>query len=566
MRMGWKGRGTATLTFACLAGVCAAQELPSSLEPLRNGPLTVWMVGTVRAPRTNLQAINDLHHATPLTYQEQTSGSFGQTASTFGQNSGSYGVPSDSPSIATPKEASGQNAPASSGNGTAYHQQTSGSFGQTASSAGTNAGGYGQTSGSFGQTAGSYGTNAGGYGTAASNAGTNASNAGTNASNAGQGAASSNGPSTGNATRPASRALIEFSNAVRESFPQLQLRVVDVYPDELKDRLAAAQGTGNYPDVLVGDVPDGWGVEMLSRMLIDTLQPAAVYEDGLGEARGSPRIAGAVTVVQRAPHRDAARALELWVNEAESGCAGCVLSEAERKQPYVGVAVSAVDGLLHGLPLADLADPDLAAFPVTLGRSMLTTVTNTLVDGGAANVEVLRASRNGRLAAVSLRVVAASDRVYGVAHPLVVLRQAKNGEWKVLHVSLNLPASDEERVRRALMNTSPTSVVEQSAGVVGVSLTVPAEGDTRSPMPELGWDNGGGAGLQVVEWQQAWPANTDGWSDARLYLVGDEGVRLKTQVTAEFAIYQTRYRWRVWSVGAGGQTKISSWRTMNIVP
>jgi len=532
----------------------AAQELPPSLEALRHGPLTVWIVGTVRAPRSNLQAINDLHHATPLTYQEQTAGSFGQNASTYGQNSGSYGVPSDSPSIGTPKEAPGENAPASSGNGTAYHQQTAGSFGQTASSAGTNAGGYGQTSGSFGQTAGSYGTNAGGYGT--------------NASNAGQAASNANAQRASNNTRPASRALTEFGDVLRQWFPSLEVKLVDVYPDELKDRLAAAQGTGNYPDVLVGDLPDTWGADLRNRLLVEVLQPAAAYEDGLGGMRvsTSPRVSAVVTVLQRAPHRDAARALELWVNESGSGCAGCVLSEADRKQPFVGVAVSAVNELLHGLSLGDLADPDLAAFPASLGKLVLTTATNAQVDGGAANVEPLRASRNGRLAAVSLRVVAASDRVYGVAHPLVVMRQATNGEWKVLHVSLNLPASDEERARLALMNTSPPSGAEQNAGVFGVSLSVPIEGDTRSPMPELGWDNGGGAGLQVVEWQRAYPTNTsDGWSDARLYLVGDQGIRVATQVTAEFAIYQTRYRWRVWSVGVEGHMKISPWRTMNIV-
>ena len=545
-------RGVATLMAAVsLAGVCLAQELPQSLEVLRRGPLTVWVVNPARAPITNLQAINELHHATPLTYQEQTAGSFGQTASTFGQTSGSYGVPSDSASISTPKAAPGEDAPAATPNGVGYHQQTSGSFGQTASSTGTNAGSYGQTSGSFGQTASSYGTNAGGYGISASNVGQTASN--------------SNAQSGGTATRPASRSLTEFADVLRRAFPQLQVRLVDVYSDELKDRLAAAQGTGNYPDVLVGALPDTWGTDLRNRFVVEVLQPAVMYEDGLGEGKASSRISAAVTVLQRAPHREAARALALWLNEADSGCAGCVLSEAERKQPYVGVAVSAVNELLHGLGLADLADPDLAAFPASLGRQVLTTSANTLIDGGAANVEAVRASRNGRLAAVSLRVVAASDRVYGVAHPLVVLRQATNGEWKVLHVSLNLPAFDEERARQALMNTSPSSVAEQNAGVVGVSLSVPAEGDTRPPMPELGWDNGGGAGLQVIEWQRAYSPNSDSWSDARLYLVGDQGTRLKTQVTAEFAIYQTRYRWRVWSVGADGQTKISPWRTMNIV-
>jgi hypothetical protein len=537
-----------------LAATCLAQDLPASLEALRHGPLTVWVVSSARAPITNLQAINDLHHATPLTYQEQTAGSFGQTASTFGQNSGSYGVPSDSASISTPKAAQGEDAPAATPNGIGYRQQTSGSFGQTASSAGTNAGSYGQTASSLGQTAGSYGTNAGGYGI--------------NASNVGQTASNSNGQGGSNHRRPASRELLEFADVLKQAFPELQVRLVDVYSDELKDRLAAAQGTGDYPDVLVGELPAGWGTELRNRFVVDRLQPAAVYEDGLGEGRTSPRFSSVVTVLQHAPHRDAARALALWVNEAQSGCAGCTLSETERKQPYVGVALSAVNELLHGLTLGDLADPEIAAFPAALGKLVLTTASNAVVDGGAAQVEPLRASRNGRLAAVSVRVVAASDRVYGVAHTLVVLRQASNGEWKVLHVSLNLPVSDAERVRSALMNTSPSSVAEQNAGVVGVSLSVPAEGDTRPPMPELGWDNGGGAGLQVVEWQRAWPsngANTDSWSDARLYLVGDQGTRLQTQVTAEFAIYQARYRWRVWSVGAGGQMKISPWRTMNIV-
>jgi hypothetical protein len=549
-----RSRCTVALTALSLALgiVSSAQELPSPLEPLRHGPLTVWVVGTARAPRSNLQAINDLHHATPLTYQEQNAGSFGQSASTFGQNSGSYGVPSDSASIATPKEAPGENAPASSGNGTAYHQQNAGSFGQTASSVGTNAGSYGQTAGSFGGPAGSTGTNA--------------SNYGTNASNLGQAGASSSRQGGSTSTRPASRSLIEFVDAMRQWFPQLQLRVIDVYPEELKDRLAAAQGTGDYPDVLLGTLPDTWGAEVRNRFLMEALQPAALYENGLGGARASARISAAVTVLLRAPHRNAARALELWVNEANSGCAGCVLSDADRKEPYVGVAVGAVDELLHGLPITDLADPDLAAFPASLGRSMVTTATHVVVDGSSAQVEAVRASRNGRLAAVSLRVVAASDRVYGVAHPLVVLRQATGGEWKVLHVSLNLAAVDEERVRLALMNTSPTSAAERTAGVMGVVLSVPTEGDTRSPMPELGWDNGGGAGLQVVEWQMADSQHLgDQWSDARLYLVGDQGTRVQTQVTAEFAIYQTRYRWRVWSVGAEGQTKISTWRTMNIV-
>jgi hypothetical protein len=176
-------------------------------------------------------------------------------------------------------------------------------------------------------------------------------------------------------------------------------------------------------------------------------------------------------------------------------------------------------------------------------------------------LQVVKATQNGRLAAVSLRVVAASDKVFGLAHPLVVLRLGSDGQWKVLHVSLNLPAIDEEKARRALMNTAPPADAEIRDGVKGVKLASPGEGETRPPMPRLVWDNGGGAGLQVVEWQRS---AGDGWSDARLFLVGDQAARLQIDVTAEFAIFQARYRWRVWSVGAGGLMKISPWRTLNI--
>lgn len=81
-------------------------------------------------------------------------------------------------------------------------------------------------------------------------------------------------------------------------------------------------------------------------------------------------------------------------------------------------------------------------------------------------------------------------------------------------------------------------------------------------MPELWWDNGGGAGLQVVEWQRS----RGGWLDAHLYLAPDHNPKLQTRVTAQFANSQGRYRWRVWSVGAEGEMKISPWRTLNILP
>jgi hypothetical protein len=536
-------RTTQRAVFAVLlSAVCAAQD--TQLEALSRGPLTVWVIGA-SPPRTNLQAINDLHHATPLTYQETTAGSFGQNASTFGQTSGSYGVPSDSPGIGTPKAATDGNAQTSTPNGLGYRQQTAGTFGQTASTAGSNAGNYGQTSGSFGQTAGSYGTNSGSYGTAASNLGQNAAN------------------ESANPQQPPPRSFLSqnLEARLKTAFPLIQVRFVDVPSSELKDWLTAASNTQNYPDVLVGSLPDNWNPDLKRRFLVDMVQPAALYNDGLYDWTTWPS-EPAVTILAHAPHRDAAGELVVWLDEAMLHCVGCPPPSEAARQPYSRIAVSAVGGLLRSMALAELADPELAAFSPTLGRLMLTTTANTASDSASARVEVLRASANGHIAIVSLRVVASSDAVFGAAHPLLVLRQQADGQWKVLHISLNLPAPETELLRTALMNTSPSSDVERAAGVVGVTLAVPTDNDTRSPTPQLGWDNGGGAGLQVVEWQQA---RLSRWSDAHLYLVPDQAAKLQTQVTAEFATIPTRYRWRVWSIGAEGQTKISPWRTINIV-
>jgi hypothetical protein len=528
------------LLTVLLSTICAAQDM--HLEALRHGQLTLWIL-IAAPPRSNLQAINDLHHATPLTYQETTAGSFGQNAASYGQTSGSYGVSSDSTTISTPAPATDGSTQAATPNGTGYRHQSAGTFGQTASTAGSNAAAYGQTSGSFGQNAGSYGTNSGSYGTTAGNLGQNASN----------------GPANAQRQLPRSRFSQDLETRITTAFPHLQLRLVDVPTSELKDWLTVASNTQNYPDILIGSLPDNWPQDLKRRLLVDMVQSAVLYNDGLTDWKPQPA-EPAITLLARAPHRAAARDLVLWLGEADVRCEGCrPPSDADAHQPYSIAAVSAVSGLLRSLPLADLADPDIAAFPPALGRLMLTTTANTPADPASAQVEVLRASANGRLAMVSLRVVASSDALFGAAHPLVVLRRQTDGQWKVLHLSLNLPAAETERLRQSLMSTTSPDT-EPTAGV---TLASPPDNDTRPPTPELSWDNPGGAGLQVVEYQQAYDGGH--WSDARLYLVPDQAARLKTQVTAEFATTPTPYRWRVWSIGSEGQTKISPWRTMNIV-
>jgi hypothetical protein len=547
-----------TLTLcaaALLPAVCLAQELPPSLEPLRHGPLTIWFIVPPSPLPVPIASNYLIKRPTPTTYQEQTAGTFGQSASTFGQNSGSYGLPSDTSAISTRKAAQGENAPDPGADGIGYREQTSGSFGQTSSSYGSVSSDHGQTAGSFGQTAGSTGINAGNYGQTASSLGS--------------------GRAAGDKAASRSSSVVQNSIAsfLPQPFPDLQVKFLDVAADELQDRLTAAEGTAEYPDMLAGPLPDTWGNDARGQFLLDTIQPAAIYKDGLPESvLDNLATFAQLSILARAPHREAARALALWTSEWPSVCAGCQQDDQVRRQPYVTVALSAMNRLLRGTALGELGDAEMATFPPPLGRLILTTSANTPVQDGAARVDVLKASvdggwRSGRLAAVSVRVVASSDTVFGLAYPLVILRKREDGQWKVLHVSLNLPAAQEEKIRLALMSTRPTSVAETRAGVLGVHLATPQDGDTRPSAPVLSWDNGGGAGLQVVEWQTNMQENgPDAWSDARLYLVRDTGARLKTEVTAGFAIHQARYRWRVWSVGAAGETKISPWRTINVVP
>jgi hypothetical protein len=515
------------LAALLLASTSLAQEIPELLQPLRHGPLTIWVIGPAQ-PKVKLASNYAQTAPGAMDYKEQNSGSFGQSASNYGQSAGSYGLPSDTPTIATRQPAQGQDAPEGSG----YREQTAGSFGQNAASVGTNASNHGQTAGSFGQAAGSFGVGA---------------------TPSGQ-----PGTSAGNPAKPApSRLQQELAAALKAAFPDLYVRFTDVPSDQLQPRLTAALNSGDYPDILVGQLPDTWTSDIRARFVLLTIQPASVYNDGLADSR--PQDA-AVSITTRAPHREPARAMALWASELGSPCNGCLQADSA-KTAYSSVAITAATRLLQGQPIADLADPQIAAFPPILGRSLLLTSANTTADDSAAHLQVVNATRNGHLAAVSLRMVAASDKVFGTAHPLVILRLAADNQWKVLHISLNLPAADEERARQALMSTTPNAVAEAQAGVLGVKLATPTEGDIRPPTPELSWDNAGGAGLQVVEWQTALDS---GWSDARLFLVSDNASRLQTQVTAAFAIHQTRYRWRVWSVGAAGETKLSSWRTFNV--
>jgi hypothetical protein len=566
-RVKLSGVEAAVISRRCMAGLLPAMLLAGAvisqsqnggqverLAALRQGALTVWFVGApMHPPQTNLQAIAALHNATPLTYTEQTTGSFGQNASTYGQNSGSYGIASDSPSISTPHAAPGEDAPSATPNGIGYKEQEAGSFGQEASTYGTASSNSGTSGSGDEQNGNSFSQESSSYGTEASNHGQEASNFGNSTSTIADAANS--------APQPPSDPVAEaFQEKLEQAFPDLQLKFTEVDPNDLKDRLLAARGTADYPDVLIGALSEPWWNGMQSEFGLAMLQPASFYPNGVTQ---DPPSAEQFAILTRAPHMQVARAFALWMSESYADCPGCVQAElSKQEQAAAAVATSAVQRLLSGQPLGGEADPAMARGSSLGSRRMLATIGNRSDGDAVPHVEVERASTDGSLAAVALRVVVSSRGVFGVAHPLVVLRMAQTGRWRVLQVSLNLQQIEQKSAQETLMESSPTSAAEQRAGVKGVSQAAPQDGDTKGPMPELVWDNNGGAGLQVVEWQMG---RDGGWADARLYLVQDRSPRLQTHVQAEFAGDPGQYRWRVWSVGDRGEMKISPWRTFNVV-
>lgn len=551
------GAGILLGTLLLCAGALHSQGGEGEpLSALRHGPLVIWyLAASTKPPQSNLNAIAQLHNATPLNYSEKTTSTFGQTASTYGQNASTYGVDADSRTISMPSSAPGADAPAAKQNGIGYKEQEASTFGQNAAGYGTAASNNGQPASTAGQNAASYGTEASRYGTAASNVGQNAASFGDASGNAAP-AQAANAASPAQDQPLSSPEAEQVKENLRQAFPDLQMRFIAVDPDQLKGRLMAARGSADYPDVLLGTLPAAWWSGMAAQFGLAMLRPAVFYPNGVTDhAESDPEVA----ILKSAPHMQAARAFALWMSEPSSGCPGCVESSlAGSEGAAAAVARSAMERLLNGVPLGDEADPALVMDSSRAVRRMLATMGNTTAANDGVSVQVAKASVNGGLAAVGLRVVVSSGNVFGVAHPLVVLRSGKDGKWKVLQMSLSLPQHEQANERQALMVSNPPTAAEQGAGVKGIGQASPMDGQSLSQVPQLVWDNRGGAGLQVVEWQRG---EGGAWSDARLYLVEDRSPTLRTQVEAEFADANGRYRWRVWSVGTHGAVEISPWRT-----
>ena len=358
----------------------------------------------------------------------------------------------DSPTISTPSIPPDQNATSAKPNGIGYQQKDLSDFGQNAAGYGTAASNYGQDGSTAGQNAGSYG-----------NGGEPLRNGGQQCGAECVGLRKQRMAAERRRRRqiplrrmpqgPLSNAQAEqVRDGLRQAFPDLQMRFLAVDPDQLKARLMAARGTADYPDVLLGTLPAAWWSGMDTEFGLGMLRPAVFYPNGVTEnSEGEPEVA----ILMHAPHMQAARAFVLWMSEPTSGCPGCVQASLVGKEAAAAtVAKTAMERLLNGEPLGDEADPDLVMDSSRGVRRMLaimgSTAGNTAAPKDGAHVQVAEASVNGSLAAVALRVVVSSPGVFGVAHPLVVLRAGKDGQWKVLQMSLESAAvrAGQRRVRR----------------------------------------------------------------------------------------------------------------------
>ena len=526
----------AALGAFCLSSRAAQDAVNSPGQPmwdmpLRHGTLTLWMVtrastdDRLRIGRDRLTAIIQPSKVSV----EKTMSEFGTPASDAGQTSSSYG------------QTSGSFGTAASDTG-----QTAGSVGKGPSELGASASTYGQTSGSYGQTAGSFGTAASSYGTAASD---------------------SNKPEL--VPRHVQDAQQDTIVAeLHQAFPSLTVRVANVTDLELKDKLAAVKGTAAYPDAVVGVqyMPWWWQSGLGETMLGEQ----GAFEQGRSY-RNERYQPGTIDLLRGATHTEAARAFWVWVSGA-ARCSDCG-GDGSRVGPEVPVelAKSALQKVLAGAPLGSDADKDAAVFAAQSAQGLALAA---YVRGGKADppdlkvqVETISGFAVGRVAAVSLRAIAASSDAFGTLNALVVLRKDAAGRWKVLQISPNEPSGQRFEMYEDLRAAVRGKSEEAAAVLKPVSLASPQDGETRPEHPELWWDNGGQARLQVVEWQTALGSGTGGgvgWSATRLLPVVDTEARVQTKVTASFAVQGATIRWRVWSVGRGGDLALTGWRTFHV--
>lgn len=530
--------GLAAVTLACAAQ--RSGSLDDDPPPMSTGrPVIVWIVkGSATPPNRS-------------GYGERNTGSFGRTASETGQTSSTYG-------------------------------QTAGTFGKVSSDAGQTSSTYGQTAGTFGKVSSNAGQTAGTYGHAPSEIGsvppsqTSSSYYGRTVNSADVSAAAHPGYAD---------QRFSWEQPLREiAFPQGGPRVtfVDIDSAELKTRLENTN-VMTTPNLLVGNpLPPEWSFGGLeARYGITMLGSLGVLEPA-EQSYLEPDAGVQVAILRRAPFQDAARAFVVKLRDRRT-----LDSEAERRflawaqdsrgpvrQPQprndslltqaTSVAKSTANSVLMGASVGGVADEELAKFS---GNDAVhyAFLPPPGVNLGSIKIQtsVVQAYGNERLAVVAMRTVLYSPSVFGIAHPLAVLRRAPSGEWRVLQFSPNLAPQLLLHTVNVLRPYLTAVKPEYVAAVGGITQAAPVDGDNRTRFPELWWDNAGGDDLLIVEWQRR-NAYAD-WDPSHMDLIPDTDHRLKISVPASFASEIATYRWRVWSVGLGGVTKVGGWRTLNII-
>lgn len=501
------------LFLLLLSVTCMAQRsVDPVMQPLKTGSVTVWRVRpTTDEDRARIAAQKLNATIAPLKkYSERTTSEFGQSSSNVGQTAGSY------------------------------NNQPPGSIGQTAGNSGQTARSVGTTAGSFGQTASSF------------------------------------GESTSDASKvkrvatahDQNQILANLRGTLSMSLGRADVEFVDLVSEEFEDKLAAVTNSADYPDIVVGieNLPSwsssGLGLTMFGLQVLP--EPESTPVSNLFRAFQR------ADILLQAPHPVQARAFVVWLRD-EGSCDPLCVSKRDIARQGMEEAVTAAQGaftnVLQGGTFKAYVDKDAAEFSGPVAQSLafgdVFGGPASPIDTEHVRIDTIAVATNERrsLAAITLRAVIPSAGSLGVVHAQVVLRKSEGGGWSVLQLSSNLRLPRMAEVNGFLAQAM-SGKPDESSPVLGVSQAAPLDGDNRSPQPYLWWDNLGGATLQVVEWQMK---AESGWTNTNLEPVSDTGPRLKTEVVASFARQSGQYRWRVWSIGKGGELKLSSWHTLLII-
>ncbi len=430
--------------------------------------------------------------------------------------------------------------------------QTSGSFGQTAGSFGQSAGNTGQTAGSLGQNAGSFGQTAGSFGQSAGSLGVSTGDL----ANA---AAASNGTSATAAKHDAA-----WDRFIQDAPRGLDVSYEEVGTDELAARLDAANGKAEAPDILIGSpLPQSWSRQ--DQGLVRKYGLVTLGVVGLIAQTETPEYLFTrpdASILKRAPHPRSARVFMLWFLDRNGDSGDERISNAMALP--IAVAKSAAMNVLYGGEIGAAADKEMAVFnSQSAQETALRAYSPGVLDGLKIEIEAIGGAANERFAVVELRAVMEGYVAFGVAHAVVVLRVDSTGRWHVLQLTPNLAPEQQRVAVQSLAGYGEPVKRETVAQMLRVALAAPVDGDNRSPVPELWWDNGGTGTLEIVEWQRSAARS---WTSSNMYFVPGDAGHLRTRTTGRFASAAGQYRWRVWSLGTGGAVAISSWRSVNILP